>query len=105
MNRLVIAGPKPGISCHTDMTDCTATDKNQGLQVLPQKSLVKVGDKATPMTYRYGEGVHCIRVRTPKTIHLVNNAILRECCKGKRRRAMSMLANVTKCAKHQEGEK
>jgi len=105
MNRLVIAGHKPSIGCHTDMADGTATDKRQGLQVLPRQPLVKVANKATPMTYRYGKGAHGIRVCTTKAIHLVNNAILRDSSKEKRRRTMSMPSNVTKFAERQEGEK
>lgn len=105
MNRLVIAGRKSGISCHTDMAGGTATDKRLGLQVLPRKTWVKVRDKAAPMKYRGSEGVRCIRVCTTKTIHLVNNAILRESSKEKRRRTMSMPSIVTKFAENQEGEK
>ena len=104
MNRLVIAGPKPGICCHTGMVDCTATDKRQGLQVLPRQILVKVEDKATPMTYRYSGGVRCIRVCT-KAIHLANNAIVRESNREKRRSIMSMPSNMTKFAESREGEK
>jgi len=105
MNRLVIAGPKPGICCHTGMVDCTATDKRQGLQVLPRQILVKVEDKATPMTYRYSGGVRCIRVCTTKAIHLANNAIVRESSGETRRSTMSMPSNMTKFAERQEGEK
>ena len=105
MNRLVFAGPKPGIGCHTGMVNCTAADKSQGLQVFPRQILVKVGDRATPIRSRYGEGVHCIQVPMPKAIHLVNNAILSESSKGKRHRPTSMPSNMTKCAANQEGEK
>jgi len=105
MNRLVIAGPKPGIRCHTGRVDCTATDKRQGLQVLPRKILVKVEGKATPMTYRSSGGVRCIRVCMNKAIHLANNAIVRENSGEKRRRTLSMPSNMTKLAESQEGEK
>ena len=105
MNRLVIAGRKSGISCHTGMAGGAAIDTRLGLQVLPRKTRVKVRNKATPMTYRDSEGVRCIRVCTTKTIHLVNNAILRESSKEKRRRIMSMPSIVTRFAENQEGEK
>lgn len=105
MNRLVIAGPKPGIYCHTGMADCTATDKRQGLQVLPRQILVKVEDKTTPMTYRNSVGVCCIRVCTTKAIHLVNNAMLHESSRTKRHGILSMLSNMTIFAENQEGEK
>jgi len=105
MNRLVIAGHKPGIGCHTGMADGTATDKRQGLQVLPRQFLVKVANKATPMTYSYGQGAHGIRVCTTKAIHLVNNAILSESSKGKRLKTVSIPSNMTRFAESQEGEK
>ncbi|WP_299999550.1 hypothetical protein [uncultured Cedecea sp.] len=105
MNRLVIAGSKPGIHCHTGIADCTATAKRQGLQVLPRQILVRVEDKTTPITYRYSKGGRCIQVCTTKTIHLVNHATVRENNREKRRASMSEPSNMTKFAEHQEGEK
>lgn len=105
MNRFVIADPKLGIGCHPGMADCTATDKRQGLQVTPRQTLVRVCDKTTPMTYRYGERVRCIRVCMTQATHLANHATRSESSKEIRLRTISMPSNMTKFAENQEGEK